>query len=70
MSDRPTLRRGRLGDHTDIPSIEVTDDMVNAGLAAIGGFELLDAFEGHLGKADLLRAIYSAMAQAAPHRSL
>jgi len=45
--------------HVEIPP---TDEMVNAGLAAISGFELIDAWEGYLGKADLVRAIYSAMA--------
>jgi hypothetical protein len=46
-----------------------TDEMVNAGLAAISGFELLDAWEGYLGKADLVRSIYSAMAAEVSHQS-
>ena len=40
---------------------EITPEMIKAGLEAISGFELLDAWEGHLGKTDLIIAIYTGM---------
>ncbi len=46
---------------------EVTEEMVAAGLEAISGFELLDAWEGHLDKAELVRSIlYKAMSRRSP----
>jgi hypothetical protein len=41
---------------------KVTDEMISAGVEAIGGFELLDAWEGYLDKAELVRKIYLNMA--------
>lgn len=61
MIDRPMLT----GSGPENPEeIEITPEMVNAGLAAIGGFELIDAAEGYLDRAELVRSIYRQMAKA------
>ena len=66
MADRPTPE----GVEPSKAGIEITPEMVNAGVAEISGFELIDASEGFLPKAELVRAIYSAMIRVAPRRSL
>jgi hypothetical protein len=40
--------------------IVVTPEMIEAGLSVISGFELLDAWEGNLPRAELVKAILSA----------
>jgi hypothetical protein len=55
-------------DMCDKTDIEVTPEMIEAGLEAISGFELLDAWEGHLGRRDLLEDVYRRMDKAAPRK--
>jgi hypothetical protein len=40
---------------------EITREMIAAGLAVIGGFELIDVWEGHLSKEELVRSIFLSM---------
>lgn len=54
---------------TGAPEIEITPEMIIAGIAEISGFELIDAWEGFLGKSDLVCSIYKAMAQEKSHKS-
>jgi len=61
LSSRPA---GAAENEDDIPRSEVTPQMVLAGIAAIDGFDLLDAWEGYLGRDELVTAIYRAMARA------
>jgi hypothetical protein len=63
MDDRPTPT----GSGPENPKeIEITPEMIQAGLAAIGGFELLDAWDGYLDRAELVRTIYRHMAKVRP----
>lgn len=43
---------------------KVTDEMIKAGLGEISDTQLIDAWEGYLGKTDLIMAIYLAMTKA------
>jgi hypothetical protein len=52
-------------DNAGAPDIEITDEMVLAGLSAIQGFELIDAWDGYLERDELIRSIYRRMALAA-----
>jgi hypothetical protein len=45
------------------PEIEITPAMIEAGLSAIRGFELIDVWEGHLSRRDLVVAIYRSMTE-------
>ena len=44
-------------------NIEITPEMIAAGLSEISGFELIEAWEGSLPKKELVSAIYRAMAE-------
>jgi hypothetical protein len=48
---------------------EITEDMIEAGLKEISGFELIDAWDGFLGKRELVTAIYQAMARVASRKT-
>jgi hypothetical protein len=52
----------------DKPPCDITPEMIEAGLEAISGFELLDAWEGHLSRRDLLEDVYRRMDKAAPRK--
>ena len=49
----------------ELELVHVTPEMIEAGLKAIDGFELLDVWEGYLSRADLVATIYRHMDQAA-----
>lgn len=48
------------------PEIEVTAEMIVAGVSAIEPFDLQDAIDGALGQDELVTAIYLAMYRARP----
>jgi hypothetical protein len=50
-----------IGHHARAPDIQISSEMVEAGLSTIKGFELIDAWEGSLSRAELVKAIYLAM---------
>jgi hypothetical protein len=57
--------------HAAAAGVIVTDEMIAAGLSVIGGFELVDCWEGWNSKSDLVRDIYMKMAscgQPSPRR--
>jgi len=43
--------------------MEITPEMIEAGVNAIGPSDLIDAWEGYLGKAELVSQIYRQMAK-------
>jgi hypothetical protein len=50
--------------------IKITQEMEDAGLSAIKGFELIDAWEGNLSRAELVKTIYLSMEERNPRRPL
>jgi hypothetical protein len=53
-----------MSGHTATDEIEVTREMIAAGIDAIAPFELLDLWEGYGDRSDFVSRIYRQMAKA------
>ena len=70
MTIRKADRLARPAAESGGEELEITPEMIAAGMEAISGFELLDAWEGHLGKAELVQSILHRALSRRLHKSV